>query len=200
MRTGFALLGFLTMSAGFSALPLTTPFLREHRQWIKTLRAGIRGASFLGDSGIVLQAGGSDCGAACLAMILEDHRIACSLPDLTRRLATTQRGTSMLNLRLVSTRFGIPARSWLLREADLKSVPLPVIAFLRSGHFVVVRRLMAPGVLEVDDPALGRLRWPVISFRKAWRGEALVFDPEWAPLPGFANARCSPTIRINNLP
>jgi len=199
-RAGLGLLGFLIMLAGLAALPLSTPYLRECRPWVQALRARMRGASFLGESETILQAGGNDCGAACLAMILEAHGLAYNLQDLTRRLGTSPKGTSMLNLRLLSARLGIPARSWFLGDADLSTVPLPAIAFLRGRHFVVMRRLVAPGVLEVDDPALGRLRWPVRSFRGAWPGQALVFDPEWSPPPGFANVRHSSSVSNNNLP
>jgi ABC-type bacteriocin/lantibiotic exporter with double-glycine peptidase domain len=61
-------------------------------------------------------------------------------------------------------------------------LPLKAIAFVGGDHFVVIQRFVAPDVLEVDDPALGRLFWPVRAFKKAWSGETLVFDPAWTPL------------------
>lgn len=177
----FGLFGFAVLAAGFQALPLSIPYLKEHRDWIKAARAKMRGASFAGEAGTVLQARGNDCGAACLKMVLAAHGIERSLSDLTLELGTTPRGTSMLNLRLVATRLGLPARSWAIRDTDLSKVPLPVIAFINGDHFVVIRRFVAPDVLEVDDPALGRLQWPVRSFKKEWPGQALVFDPAWTP-------------------
>jgi predicted double-glycine peptidase len=78
---------------------------------------------------------------------------------------------------------GLPGRSWVLAPEDLADVPLPAIAYVRRSHFVVIRRFAAPQVLEVDDPALGRLRWPVHAFRRIWSGETLIFDPAWAPAP-----------------
>jgi ABC-type bacteriocin/lantibiotic exporter with double-glycine peptidase domain len=60
-------------------------------------------------------------------------------------------------------------------------MPLPAIASVNGDHFVVVRRVAADGVLEVDDPAIGRLHWPLAAFRRAWAGLVLVFDPAWVP-------------------
>lgn len=88
----------------------------------------------------------------------------------------------MLDLRNLSAKLGLGAKSWFIHPEDLSSVPLPAIAFVNKNHFVVVRRFVAPDVLEVDDPALGRIRWPSRAFKKAWSGEMLVFDPSWTPL------------------
>jgi predicted double-glycine peptidase len=177
----FGLFGFAVLVVGFQALPLSIPHLREHRDWIKTARAKMRGASFAGETGTVLQARGNDCGAACLKMVLAAHGIERSLSDLTLELRTTPRGTSMLDLRLVAGRQGLPARSWAIRDTDLSKIPLPAIAFINGDHFVVIRRFAAEDVLEVDDPALGRLQWPIRSFKKEWPGQALVFDLSWTP-------------------
>ena len=180
-RALLGLSGLAALAVGFLLLPLAMPHLRDHREWIKAVRARTRGAFLVKEEGVVQQVRGNDCGAACLKMVLAARGIALSLPDLTLKLKTTESGTSMLNLRLVAAGLGVAARSWVITCADLHSVPLPAIAFINEDHFVVIRRMVAPEVLEVDDPALGRLRWPVRSFRKAWQGQALVFDPAWIP-------------------
>jgi predicted double-glycine peptidase len=179
-----ALLGLLTCAAavvGFHSLPLLMSRHEPGREWIKEARAKMRGAQFLGEAETVLQARGNDCGAACLKMILASRGIDRSLAELTKELGITTRGTSLLRIRLLAGRLGLQARSWAIRYDDLDEVPLPVIAFINGDHFVVVRRFAGDAVLEVDDPGLGRLQWPLYSFRKAWSGQILVFDPEWAP-------------------
>jgi ABC-type bacteriocin/lantibiotic exporter with double-glycine peptidase domain len=115
-------------------------------------------------------------------MVLAEHGINREIGDLVAELRTTDRGTSLLDMRLVSTKVGLPARSWRLGELDLCGAPLPAIAFVYGDHFVVIRQLVAPDLLEVDDPALGRLRWPVASFCKVWSGEILIFDSAWSPI------------------
>jgi len=181
LRVLIGLIAFALLGVGLWALPLAATHLRGHQSWVRSARATMRGALFVGKAGVVLQMRGNDCGAACLKMVLSAHGIKCSLPHLARQLETTPRGASMLSLRLVAIRLGLPARSWVISDADLGRAPLPMIAFIRQNHFVVIRRLVAPEVLEVDDPAVGRLQWPLHSFRRSWRGEALVFDPAWSP-------------------
>ena len=85
------------------------------------------------------------------------------------------------NLRTTAERAGVPARSWRLRASDISSVPLPVIAWVGGNHFVVIRRRLAASQLEIDDPAVGRLIWPIQSFVRSWSGETLVFRAKWAP-------------------
>lgn len=181
MRSVMALLSICLVVGSIAAAPAALPYLKRHRSLVKSARAWLRGAEFLGDDGIVLQPRWNECGAASLKMVLAAHGISREVSDLAVELRTTGDGTSLLDLRMVSTRSGLPARSWLLGPPDLCRVPLPAIAFVYGDHFVVITRLLAPDVLEVNDPALGRLRWPMKSFSKAWSGETLVFDPAWSP-------------------
>jgi ABC-type bacteriocin/lantibiotic exporter with double-glycine peptidase domain len=142
----------------------------------------MRGALFETGNEVVLQRQSNDCGAAALKMILDGHGVECRLTDLASDLQLTPKGTSMLNLRLAATELGVPAKSWMIHPNDLPRVPLPAIAFINRNHFVVIRRFIAPRVLEVDDPALGRLHWRLGAFQRVWSGETLVFDPAWSPL------------------
>ena len=141
----------------------------------------MRGARFVGTAGVELQERGNDCGPACLKAVLAGRGIERSLPYLRLASGTTPLGTSMHRLRVTAGRLGVDARSWTIRDGDLAVLPLPAIAFVNGDHFVVVRRFAAEGVLEVDDPAVGRLHWPLRSFRRAWAGHVLVFDPAWVP-------------------
>ncbi len=182
IRAFCGLLGVAGVLAGYCSLPLSVQFLRDHPGFVKRVRARMLGARFLTDDGVVLQSERNDCGVASLKMILAAHGVERSLASLASELPLTARGTSMLALRQASIRLGVPARSWAICPEDLRRIPLPAIAFVHGDHFVVIRSLIAPDLLEVDDPALGRLRWPTSKFRKVWSGETLVFDPAWAPL------------------
>lgn len=172
---------------GWITLPLTTGRLSNHRGEVKQFRAWLRGARFITDRGVVLQAHYSDCGAAALKTILATRGIDRSLGELEVALHTTERGTTLLNLRRTAAGAGIAGRSWLLDRDALAQAPLPAIALINHDHFVVIRRFVRAGVLEVDDPAFGRLHWPVKSFAKSWSGETLVFDPDWTPQPFTRN-------------
>jgi hypothetical protein len=177
----FGLWGIVALLAGFWAVPLSFPWLARHRDLVKRIRAGWMGARFVGEAGVVLQSRWNDCGAASLTMVFAAHGISCDARDLARMLRLTPRGTSMAELRRAACAFGVPARSWAIQPRVLKQIPLPAVAFVKRNHFVVLRRWIEPEVLEVDDPALGRLRWPLRSFARIWSGETLVFDTAWTP-------------------
>jgi ABC-type bacteriocin/lantibiotic exporter with double-glycine peptidase domain len=157
------------------------PSLQHHRGVVKKLLAWKMGARFVTEKGVILQTGTNGCGPASLKMILAAHGIHRSIADLTVDLRLAPEGTSMLELRKTSCKLGLGAKSWAVNPEQLNRVPLPAIAFVNGGHFVVVRRFITPKILEVDDPALGRLQWPTNRFAKRWSGEMLIFDPDWAP-------------------
>jgi ABC-type bacteriocin/lantibiotic exporter with double-glycine peptidase domain len=168
--------------AGFCMLPLSVPYLETHRGALKRVHAWMIGARLVADGDVILQRHDNDCGPAALKTILAGHGIERRLSDLTSDLYLTPQGTSMLKLRILSAKMGVPAKSWTVQSSDLPHVPLPAIAFINKNHFVVIRRFVAPKILEVDDPALGRLHWPLRAFQRVWSGETLIFDPAWSPL------------------
>jgi ABC-type bacteriocin/lantibiotic exporter with double-glycine peptidase domain len=177
-----ALGGLLGITGLLCLLPMSLLYFKRHREALRKVHAWVMGARFIADNGVVLQLHDNDCGPAALKMILAGRGIERRLPDLASDLRLTPSGTSMLNLRLESTKLGVPAKSWTVQLKDLPRVPLPAIAFINKHHFVVIRKFIAPKVLEVDDPALGRLHWPLGAFQRVWSGETLVFDPAWSPL------------------
>lgn len=179
---GYGLLVLTATVIGSALLPFSLPYLTKHSRLGKPIRARLRGARFIGDDQVQLQKGRNYCGAAALKMVLAAHGIDRSMDDLLRRLRMTRQGTTLLDLRLTSTDAGLPARSWALGESHLRQLPVPAIAFVDGNHFVVIRRLLDPRTLEVDDPALGRLRWPIAAFGRHWRGETLVFSATWTPM------------------
>jgi ABC-type bacteriocin/lantibiotic exporter with double-glycine peptidase domain len=168
--------------AALCLLPQAMPVFDRHSEALKQVRAWMRGARFVTARNVILQSRSNDCGAASLKMILETHGVERSISDLASDLQLTARGTSLLKLRLTAAKLGVSAKSWSIRLDDLTRIPLPAIAFINKNHFVVIRRFVAPEVLEIDDPALGKLRWPVRAFQRFWSGETLVFDPAWTPL------------------
>lgn len=176
------LVGIFSLSTAGCCIPLLLDFLGQHRETLKQLRAWRIGARFVTDKKVFLQSGSNDCGPASLKTILTVHGIDPELLDRPSHFRLTSKGTSILELRNISLELGLRAKSWSIHPEDLHLVPLPAIAFVNKNHFVVLRRFISPEVLEVDDPALGRIWWQSHFFKKAWSGEMLVFDPDWTPL------------------
>ena len=178
---GTLVLGSAALCAVIVLMPRSIAYMREHPTVAKEIRARFMGASYVDRTSVVRQQRTYDCGAACLKMILSTRGIDRSLDELTVAAQTTRRGASLLALRAAAQRYGVRSKAWSLTATDLARAPFPVIAFVGGDHYVVVRSLIAPEILEVDDPAIGKLRWPLKAFTKRWSGETLVFDPAWAP-------------------
>lgn len=180
LQAAAGLAAFSMVVVAVASVPYATGRVRGNALLHRTLRAKWRGARYVGEPAVRQQTF-NDCGAACLKMVLSAHAIDRDLAALKLAVATRDAGTSLRELRLAAEREGLHARSWKLAGADLVRAPLPAIAYVNGDHFVVVRRLVDPATLEVDDPALGRLHWPLRSFRASWSGETLVFDDKWRP-------------------
>jgi predicted double-glycine peptidase len=184
--------GLLMLTAsliGSAMLPFSARYLSNLSGVGKSFRARCKGARFIGDDQVQLQRAYNHCGAAALQMILASHGIDRSVEELLQQLRMTPAGTSLLDLRLAATEAGVPARSWALSDSHLRQLPMPAIAFVGGNHFVVIRRMLDPRTLEVDDPAIGRLRWPIAAFCRYWKGETLVFSSGWTPMHSLPASR-----------
>jgi len=136
----------------------------------------VEGAVYLGQRDVVLQRTPFDCGPAALANLLAvEGRRAPPVDSLARLAGTSTRGTSLGALAEVAGRLGLSVE---VRRLDAASAPapaqLPMVAWVRRSHFVVV--LAGPGesTLTVVDPQVGRYSLPVAVFRRRWSGEAMV--------------------------
>jgi len=180
-RRSLGVVGVIAVTALFASPPYLRSYVSTHPHLAKEIRARSRGAEFVTDSGVVLQQTSSDCGAAALSMALQFFGVVKSRSSLVTELHTGPAGTTLSDMRRASERAGVPAQSWRLRWSDVFTVPLPVVAWVNGDHFVVIRRRLDSSRLEIDDPAIGRLIWPISSFVQRWSGEALVFRPTWVP-------------------
>jgi ABC-type bacteriocin/lantibiotic exporter with double-glycine peptidase domain len=180
-RRFLAVVALVAAVAAFASPALLRRYLSTHPRVGRQMQARSRGAQFVTDSGVVLQQTYSDCGAAALSMTLQLFGVTRSRTSLVSELHTGPAGTTLYEMRLAAERAGVHARSWRLRRSDVSIVPLPAIAWVNGNHFVVVRRRLDATRLEVDDPAIGTLIWPIASFVQHWSGEALVFFPTWVP-------------------
>ncbi len=142
---------------------------------LKRVLAWWKGAEYLGIEGVIRQSTPTDCGVACLQMVFQEKGINAPAEAIRRAAGTTSRGTSILGLQLAARHFGLEASAWVLSERDFINAPRPLIALVNDSHFVVVSSLDSRQELIVLDPSLGKLRYELRSFRKRWRGEAIIF-------------------------
>jgi ABC-type bacteriocin/lantibiotic exporter with double-glycine peptidase domain len=123
----------------------------------------------------------TECGAACLTMILDFHGRTLRLDEVRDALGVGRDGATALALLQVAESYGLRGRGVKVGEKDeeleyLSALGLPAILFWQFRHFVVFERLGKEGV-HVVDPAFGRVLVPPEEFRKSFTGVALLFEP-----------------------
>lgn len=132
----------------------------------------------------VRQASDRDCGAACLATISIHHGKRVGLEQLRQWSGTDKEGTNLLGIIRAAERLGLSARAFHGSLEALAGVPLPAVVHLLedgSGHYVVLHRLTAKGVL-IADPARGLRKLSRDAFARLWTGYIVVMVPDDNPI------------------
>ena len=123
----------------------------------------------------------TDCGACCLAAVLEHFDSRHSLAEVRRLAGTNRSGTTALGLVEAARALGLVARAVKGAVEQIPGVPLPAIA-----HCVIDRRLLHFVVLvawggkraKVMDPAVGRPEWwSREKFQSVWSGVLILLAP-----------------------
>src|SRR5262249_21636300 len=125
---------------------------------------------------VILQYTVTDCGAACLAMILNYHGRRTTLAEGLRVLDVGRNGVTARTIARVARDFGLQVKAYSVSLAEFVQVPLPAIAFWGFNHFVVVER-WSPRAVTIVDPAMGRRQLTAAEFDEHFTGVVLTFEP-----------------------
>lgn len=131
----------------------------------------------------VQQMEASDCGAACLAMVLGSFGREVPLAELREATGSGRGGVSARDLLEAGLRYGLRVRGVRLEVGDLMHLPRGAVLHWGFDHFVVFERLSRRSV-GIIDPAGGRLSVPLDRFGEKFTGVALIFEPGETFRPG----------------
>jgi ATP-binding cassette, subfamily B, bacterial len=136
----------------------------------------------------------SDCGAACLAMVLARFGREVRLEEVRQLTGAGRGGTSLIDLLDAGKWFGLRGRAVRVELVEqLGALERGAILHWRFEHFVVFEGLRR-GRVEIIDPAAGRSVLTVAEARRSFTGVALTFEPSASFEPGSA-ARSRPLQR-----
>lgn len=125
---------------------------------------------------VLLQMNATECGAACLAMVLNYYGRKVSIADVGERCGSGRDGLSALNIVQTARDYGLHVRAIGLRENDLRTLHLPAIIHWEFNHFIIVERWSPDGV-DAVDPALGRRHLKSEEFNDGFTGVVLMLKP-----------------------
>ncbi|HEX7737414.1 MAG TPA: peptidase domain-containing ABC transporter [Ktedonobacteraceae bacterium] len=117
-----------------------------------------------------------ECGAACLAMILNYYGHAAGLGEVLERCGVGRDGLTALEIVRAARLYGLRVRAVSLDLDDFRFVSLPALVHWEFNHFLIVERWSRTRV-DVVDPALGRRSLTPAEFDAGFTGVALMLEP-----------------------
>ncbi len=118
----------------------------------------------------------TECGAACLAMILNYYGRKTSIAETREQCGVGRDGLSALTIVKAARNYGLRVRAISLQQNDFRFVALPAIIHWEFNHFLVVERWCSQYV-DVVDPALGRRRISADEFDESFTGVVIILEP-----------------------
>ena len=119
------------------------------------------------------------CGPECLAELLRRSGTPAKAEALASELKTTSQGTSLLALATVAKKHGLAAEGVSLTMKGLSKQPLPLIALVVPGHYVIVDKVTDDDVTIWDPSGNGTgkpstRQYPADTWSRRWFGVAMV--------------------------
>lgn len=152
---------------------------------------------------VIRQAERTECGLACLAMILSYFGCRMDINSLRSRFRISQHGITLKSLVKLAANLHLAARPLRLELADVGQLTLPAILHWDLDHFVILKKVKSRS-LVIHNPASGRQEvslseagkhftgvglelWPTDGFRKADVRRELPLREIWGNTPGLWN-------------
>jgi ABC-type bacteriocin/lantibiotic exporter with double-glycine peptidase domain len=101
---------------------------------------------------VIRQLSATDCGAACIAMVLAYHGKNVPLSEIREVAGVNRDGVDALTLLKTARWYGLQGRGLKLELTDVQYIEKGTILHWDFSHFVVFDRLRKQGV-EIIDPA-----------------------------------------------
>ncbi|HVS81100.1 MAG TPA: peptidase domain-containing ABC transporter [Pyrinomonadaceae bacterium] len=124
----------------------------------------------------LLQLSETDCGAACLSMILRYYGKHVSINRLRDLANVSREGATLYSIAEAAETVGFHTRGIRASYEHLEKVELPAIAHWEGFHYVVLYEV-GPDRVVVADPAIGLRKLTREQFEKGWTGYLLLLSP-----------------------
>ena len=124
----------------------------------------------------LLQMEATECGAACLSMIMAYYGCWIPLEQMRVDCGVSRDGSKALNIIRAAREYGMTARGFRCQPQKLESLPFPMILFWEFNHFVVLKGIKK-GKYYINDPAIGSRTVTKEQFGKSFTGIVLAMQP-----------------------
>lgn len=125
---------------------------------------------------VILQMETTDCGAACLAMVLCFYGMSVKLDEVRQVTGSGRDGLDALSILKAARWFGLEGKGVTFELDYLQDLAPGAILYWNFNHYVVFERIFPHGV-QIVDPSFGRRIIPMEQFRRSFTGVALLLEP-----------------------
>ncbi len=123
---------------------------------------------------VLLQMHASECGAACLGIVLGYFGRWVPLTELREKCEVSRDGSSAASILRASRHYGLECNGLSVRAEQLKMLEFPLVLFWQFSHFLVLEGIDSR-FYYLNDPSTGRRRISAEEFEKGYSGIALRF-------------------------
>ncbi len=117
-----------------------------------------------------------ECGAACLAMVLNYYGYSTSISEIQEHCGVGRDGLTALEVVKSARQYGLRVRAVSIDLEEFRFVTLPAIVHWEFNHFLIVERWSSTRI-DVVDPAAGRRSLTIEEFDEGFTGVAIMLDP-----------------------
>lgn len=118
----------------------------------------------------------TECGLACVTMILNYHQVKIDLFSLRQQFDSSLKGTSLGQLSKIIKQFGLDTKIFKIQSSQITTIKMPCIAFWESKHFVVIKAIQKDKII-LHDPAIGLYTLTKNKFNQFFSGYVLETVP-----------------------
>ncbi len=121
---------------------------------------------------VIPQMHATECGAACLGILLAHHGRHVSIEELRVACRVTRDGSSASDIVTAGRAYGLALTGWRMEVDALRELDGPAILFWEFNHFVVLEGIRG-GRYYLNDPANGRRSVSAPTLDRAFTGVVL---------------------------
>lgn len=124
-----------------------------------------------------MQMEATECGAACLTMILSYYGMWIPLDQIRYECGVSRDGANALNVLKIARHYGMEAKGYRYSLDSLKEhAVFPCIVYWNNNHFIVLNGFRG-GKVSVNDPAKGVYEIPMDEFAHGYSGVCMFIRP-----------------------